>query len=132
MHSVEDFENTKMVYVNSYYRAGYTVKSSPQGTVNKMEICLLENQQCTYFQNWKEMITKNHHKPEIINPEIYYGIWYMEQMSDNEFSLNLSFEEGFNRFFELILTRQGEVILNGKRFQISKIKNFTNHKKPNK
>ena len=115
-------ENTRLVYVNSYYRAGDTGSSASEGICQKIEICLLENRQCTYYQNWQD---KPGEKPTESNQNHQAagnGIWSLEYLPVNEFVLIINLSNGLTRNFKIHINNHGNIFLNGKRFQVYKIK----------
>jgi len=122
MQAVEIFKNTRLVYVNSYYRAGDIGSSASEGICQKIEICLLENRQCTYYQNWQD---KPDEKPTESNPNEQTagnGIWSVQYLPEREFALIINLSSGLTRNFKIHINNHGNIFLNGKRFQVYKIK----------
>ena len=115
-------ENTRLVYVNSYYSAGYPHASNARATCQKTEIWLLKNRQCTYYQNWPEFPGDPSGTENWSHHGLQRGTWILKQMEENQLELTIAFSDGSSRSFTIHINHQGHVFLNGKRFQVYKIK----------
>ena len=116
------FENTRLVYVNSFYSAGYPHAPNTRATCQKTEIRLLKNRQCTYYQNWPEFPGDPSGTGNTSHTDIKRGTWVLRLVEEHQLELTIAFSDGSSRSFTIHINHFGHLFLNGKRFQVYKIK----------